>query len=71
MAHIIISLKRTWDRVCDLDNYFLHQQLQKTMYFLSEEFWLILMSNSSVIVCSFLHRITIPATDVTNFIDFD
>ena len=41
------------------------------MYFLSEEFWLILMSNWWAIVYLFFIPSICPAHDVINFIDFD
>ena len=45
MAYIIISLKGPGTECVTLTTKFLRQQLNKTMYFLSEKFWLILMSN--------------------------
>ena len=45
MQHIIISIKGPGTDCVTLTTKCLHQQLHKKMYFLSEEFWLILMSN--------------------------
>ena len=45
MVHITFSLKEPGTECVTLTTNFLHQQLHKTMYFLSEEFLLILMSN--------------------------
>ena len=42
---VTISTTRHFNELPNLTTNFLHQQLYKTMYFLSEEFWLILMSN--------------------------
>ena len=44
MVHIIISSKGPGTECVTLTPKFLHQQFHKTMYFLSEEFWFILIS---------------------------
>ena len=45
MVHVTFSLKESGTECVTLTTTVLHQQLHKTIYFLSEEFWLIQMSN--------------------------